>query len=533
MNLDDQIDVLLKTRGISPIEKARKMLELYVENGGDVLQLTHDSKIYKYIKDAKIMMDGRRLSIEEVFDHLGFPRPSRYGKPMIKVRKMLEEFVANGGDVDNLSKNDEIYKYITGLRIDGKRLSVEEAFSYFGFPRSPKMASPVVKGRKMLEEFVANGGDVDALTTKDELYKYIQGAKIEVDGRKLSVEESFAYLGFPRKSKVVKDVKAQLVLEIEEYLKNGGSLHVTRKSLPFFERLRTYRRSLERENIFLTNEQAMKSLGYNQYSNAYFRFLELHKIAEMGDEEGYVDLDRTMQNCLQNASISSKLPTPLIVTLLYDKKLKSYFVEADYFNYVIQEMQKYIEENGSLKGISNRDPQLYQKFTHIKRYMFTGALEELSSLDVLKAMGFDGVESFLTSAVRDFDLKKTIEKLKEISNGGKLEMSDMSQTDYCYLNVCAKRMGTSLKEMLNVFGLDYNGQLKGDVFGRIKSSQYPYMAQMLQRRDELMEESGVRLENGFCKEEVFEKKLEVCTQVYQEFKEKIVVAQESELSKSK
>lgn len=532
MNLDDQIDVLLKTRGISPIEKARKMLELYVENGGDVLQLSRDDKIYKYIKSVKIEIDGKRLSMEEVFARLGFPRPSKYGDPIIKGRKMLEEYVANGGDVGDLTKNDRIYKYISGVRIDGKRLSVEETFAFFGFPRRVhRWKSPIVRGRRMLEDYVANGGDVDNLSTKDEIYQYIKNAKITIDGNRLSVEESFAYLGFPRKSKIAKDVKAQLVCDIDEYLKNGGSFHVNRKSLPFFERLRTYRRALEREGIVFTNEQAMKSLGYNQYSNIYFRFFELHKIAEMQSEGEYIDIDSRTQGVLQKAAISTKLPAPLIVTLLYDKNMSSYFVEADYFNYVVQEMQNYVEKNGSLKGLSNKEPKLYQKFIHIKRYMFTGDLESLSSLDVLKAMGFDGVESFLTSAVRDFDLLKTIDKLRAASDDGSLEFSDIDKLDYCYLNVYSKRVGTSLKELLNSCGLDYKGQNKGYVLGRIKSHQYPYIAQMRQRRDELMEESGVSLENGYCKEEIFEKKFEVCRQVYEEFKEKIVIAQEKELSK--
>lgn len=44
---------------------------------------------------------------------------------------------------------------------------------------------------------------------------------------------------------------------------------------------------------------------------------------------------------------------------------------------------------------------------------------------------------------------------------------------------------------------------------------------MRERKADFMKESGVSLEAVFCKEEVFEKNLEVSLQTYDEFKDKI------------
>ena len=49
-----------------------------------------------------------------------------------------------------------------------------------------------IKAKKMLDEFVANGGNVDDLGNKDEIYRYIKSARItDASGNSLDVEAKF------------------------------------------------------------------------------------------------------------------------------------------------------------------------------------------------------------------------------------------------------------------------------------------------------------------------------------------------------
>ena len=96
------------------------------------------------------------------------------------------------------------------------------------------------RATKELDDYVSKGGNVDDLTTKDNLYKYIKNSLAkDADGKPLNVEEKFELLGYPRKRKYSNDVRASLIDAIEEFLANGGTFQMERKKLPFYDKFLT------------------------------------------------------------------------------------------------------------------------------------------------------------------------------------------------------------------------------------------------------------------------------------------------------
>ena len=146
-----------------------------------------------------------------------------------------------------------------------------------------------ITATQMLNDYIADGGNVDDLGVKDEAYKFIKNSSVkDENGNTLDLETKFEVLGYPRKAKY-KDNKKELIAEIEVYRQAGNSFHITRKKLPFYPRLYAYASYLKRHGIDMEYEQIMKGLGYKEYSDTYFRCLGLFDLEKYRDETGFVD----------------------------------------------------------------------------------------------------------------------------------------------------------------------------------------------------------------------------------------------------
>ncbi len=538
LSMKEKLALLNFDRGVKPrkfpivFDKARQLLKEYVDAGGDVDKLSTNDKLYKYIQFADFSIGNVSLSIDQRFILLGFPRKGVQISPLQRAKLLLDYYASYGGDVNNLKSGDYIYDFVKNFRykVDGKQASLEEKFKICGYPRKPKREDPLLKSKRLVEEFVKNGGNVDDLDTKSKIYQYIKSADIrDENNKKLSIEEIFAAIGFERKTKRIRNTEEVLRTEIEDYLNGGGSFHVNRKSLPFYGRLRTFQQLLNRKGNDLTIEQTMRYLGYKQYSDLYYRFIDAHNIDRFCDDAGYIKMNEQVSNYFECCGEVIDLPPSLVVMLLFDRKLKNFMIEVDYISYVVSKLSEYIDKYGSLKNIKKNDPETYAKFRHIKNYLFTGAQRNVSSLETLKVLGFENVENYMTDILRNTDVSQDIISLKEKFNGQPLKRNNINGTTYIKIAINARRLGKSIHDYLENFGLDYTGTSKQDAFFKVKLDKYPYLDEMKEKRDLLMKESGISLENGNCKEEIFEKRVEVCQQVYQEFKDRIYNA--TDLSK--
>ena len=376
----------------------------------------------------------------------------------------------------------------------------------------------------MLGEYIANGGNVNDLGKKDEEYMFIKNAKIKgEDGNYLDLEGKFELLGHPRKPKY-KDNKKELIAEIEAYKQAGGSFHVTRKKLPFYPRLSTYANQLQRQGIDIPYEQIMKGLGYKDYSDTYFRCMGLFDLEKYRDDNGFVDSYRKNEKLKGYVSALGKslnLPYYLVITLLADEKLNKCYVDTEYIEQVKTELQQFAKGNGSLKGIRRKNSSLYYKLRMLMRYYGDGAESALSVEDWLGIFELDDVENrFRLTEIKDVDISAIMAGLKQKFGNNVITAKEIESKQYRQILKKAIKLGIPTKELFRNYDLNY----KGNQVNRLSSMQVtkiPYLTEMKVFRDDLLESQGITLENGCCKEEIFEARVKACQQAYNKFKDKM------------
>ena len=118
----------------------------------------------------------------------------------------------------------------------------------------------------------------------------------------------------------------------------------------------------------------------------------------------------------------------------------------------------------------------------------------------------------------EIDVKEIMCQLQSLNRP--IRLTDINKKDYRKILFKAISMGISTKELLKCYGIDYSGKNK-DRLSKAYLSKMPYLDEMKKRRDLLLVDRNVTVENGYCKEEVFEERIKVCKQVYDEFKDKI------------
>lgn len=450
------------------------------------------------------------------------------------MRAMLDEFVANGGSIDNIKEEDEKkYKKIKDWVVrdeSGRKLSLEEKFSLLGHERkSKKVLNAVEEMKKRVEAFVDAGGKLENLKRDDELYKYIHGVHLkDKDGKFLTMQEKFLLVGHDRAPVYSQDVRQDLIDEIEAYLASGGSFHIRRKDLPFYERLHTYAQILKRERGLteeLTYEQVMRELGYRNYSDTYYLYHDLDGLQEFRNANGFVDdyrKDEKLKAKINELSQKLQIPIAVLVGVFAGENLERYSLSSDYFGYIQNQLQEYVKIHGNLKGLT-KDKLRYAKVLFLKNRVATDLGEKLSVEDIVDLLGFGGVEGDFKAKRKENknavkELAKFCQEIKR-NNGGVLKKADIPQSLYRVVLQKSLKHGITTKAYLKSFDVDYVDGRDVPRLSRFLVKEYPHMQEMRTRRDELLSAFDGQ---GLCEEELFEKRLEVCIAVYDEFKDKIV-----------
>ncbi len=446
------------------------------------------------------------------------------------LRKLLKDYVASGRKLEDLGRDDLEYNIIANTYMagdDGHKLSVEEKFSLLGFPRKRVRGMNMTdqqwaaKAKALIKQYKDAGGKVDDLTKKDKIYGFLAQRNLIVDGKTLNMEEKFKYLGEPRARRRTNDVEKSLREDIERYLASGGSFHVRRKSLPFYERLHNYVKLRK----FSSYEEAMKSLGYKNYSDTYFRFLDLQNISKFCDENGFFIYKRekdnsNFHNILQAAADTLQMPAAVIITLLCDKKLEKCVVETDYYEYLRSQLEQFAKTNNGFVGIKRKAPQLYNKLRHFRESAYNDMQDELSTEAVLAFMGLDNFKfRYWESGKSGYDISDELKAIQEKSKGKVVTIGDFSNDLRKKVYRNAYRQGIQVKDYLGQFGIEYKGLDASERFRHVKMNAYPYLDEMKERRDEIIAEMSEG--KDLCKEEVFEARVLACQQAYEEYKERI------------
>ena len=382
------------------------------------------------------------------------------------------------------------------------------------------------KATKMLEEYLSTGKTIEDLTRKDKEYQYISYAKVyDEQGNLINLETKFELLGFPRKRRHVQNLRETLIAEIKDYLISGGSFHVERKNLPFFERLHTYSKSLKTKGVILTNEQIMKDdLGFREYSDSYYRCKGLDNIKYFRDEEGFVDGYRT--NLKFNAYIKDlaetyNIPYYLVITLLADEKLRECQIETDKVKYTQALLEKYAKENGSFVNLQKNNPTVYYALDTLTRYYSDGSESRFTKKEWLEIFDLGHIEHNFGKKrnAQEVNFNAVMEKLKQEYKDQIINPKDLDSKTYHLIIKKAVRLGVSVADVFRMYGLRSNSKVINRL-SRVAVNEIPYFDEMKKRRNQILKEI-LKDKKRTCKEEIFEAKLSAVIQVYQEYKEKL------------
>lgn len=504
------------------METIKSWLDEFVTNGGNVDDLGNSHKLYRQIKDADIFDGETRLSTEEKFKRAGYPRKKKLS-PKERGQKLVDDFFAAGGKIEDIKKGTQIYEQIKNLNIilsNGKRVPMNEKLIMFGVKRPPRRLVSIEEISQRLQEFVDAGGNIDDLGVEDELYQLVKG----IDN-KHSIVEKFKICGQMRRVKKVKSVTEELKIQAHSYIAAGGSLHIPRKQLPFYETLHAAKRAyLRRTGKPISSKDMLASVGVTGYSDIYYNYLKIFDLASYQDTYGFVDSYR--KDSVMNATIDRYaeqlgMPIALVVELVADQRLERSCLQTDTLSFISKQLAEYKKDYGSFENISRTDPQLYNRLCRFKKIIQTDSGKPVSTKELVEMLGsYDNADVFSdTTEIRELDYEKDIVPLITFAraNGGTISAKDIPHSLYRNILDHASRNATTISDFFDDFGVEYTDARKNQTFVRLYVERFPYIHEMKQERDVLTKQ----LQDShpeFTKEEFFEHYLEVCKSVYLKYK---------------
>ena len=382
------------------------------------------------------------------------------------------------------------------------------------------------KGKEMLDDYVARGGKVENLSANDKEYKYIKNNRVkDENGNLIDLETKFNLLGHPRNNKYSKNLREDLLKEINEFLANGGSLHINRKKLPFYERLNTYSTFLKRKSIILTHEQIMRDdLGFKSFSDIYYRCKEIFKLKNYRDEDGYVDdyhKSELMSSYISTLAISLKIPYYLLITLIADEKLRFYDVSLDKVKYTEVFLKNYAKKNETFVGMKRNNKKVYNALDYLTRYYSDGTPQRYSKSDWLDIFDLGDVEhKFKESKQFDINIDEIMARLKNQYKDQPIRIKDLDHNEYRLIIKKSISLSVNVSQIFEMYGLKCNG-IQSSRLSQVRLNEVPYLEEMKKKREEIIKERGITLKVGYSKEQVFEEKVKAVQQVFAEYKEKL------------
>lgn len=379
------------------------------------------------------------------------------------------------------------------------------------------------KAKPMLDEFVKVHKDINKLERSNPIYSYIKNSHVfDQDGNPIDLDTKFKLLGHKRKSRKSKDLRNDLIKDIKEYIAQGGNLHISRKKLPFYNRLSAYTDNLKNEGKVLTLNQVMRDeLGFREYSDAYFRIQRLEKINKFKDEDGYIDSyheDDVFVSYVSTVAETYGVPYYFVVIMLADAKLKKYELPLDKVKFTEALLRNYISKHDSFVGMKRNDPQCFNALDYLTRYYSDGTSETFSKADWLYVFGLgDYDHRFRDMKQESIDLDKTMLKFKQLYGDKPIMVKDLNSFDYRQAVRKAVRLGVDVSEVFEMYGLKING-IKMPRFSRVTLKELPYYDEIIARKNELINKEKSTIKT---KEDLAELKVKVMKQVYGEFKEKL------------
>lgn len=388
--------------------------------------------------------------------------------------------------------------------------------------------------KSKLSEFVSNGGDVNTLSTKDELYKLVARSSIFNNGKRVSLEGKFSLLGFPRarKRKSSSENIQSLHDAISEFVNNGGDVSTICHNDTIYKKVKNTAVFINGSQISVAEKFRLAGFPREEkYNPTKMAMNTLKQLDNFKDENGYVDSYRN--NKKLNASVDSvaiyyNLPISLVITLLGEKQLKFYTLNIDRYDYIKTCLAEYISKYGSLVGIKQKDERLYSLLCSTTKIHPTHNGKKISVAELVKELGFGDYENNFkeTSNSKPFNPEEFMNKYRNIitRNGNKINLSDLDSNDYSYLSNYLRRSSLSFAEFFAGYGVEYTSQKVFETNKHLKVQAYPFLDEMKAEVDSLLQDFYNNNPNfQFMNEEdLFKDRVTACQFVYGKYKPKIL-----------
>ena len=388
------------------------------------------------------------------------------------VKEKLQAFVDNGGVLEDLTVKDDEYKAVKNIDVyvDGKRLSLEERFTYLGFPRKPQQKPHEEKFKEfkaLLDAFVEQGGNIDEIDSHHPIYIQMRAFTPVINGKKPSMEEKFAMAGHPRHTK------------------------------------------------------------YNDLNTVIER---LSGLKDYQDEEGYVDSYRKNEALKQYLAYCSNMfgfPPSLIVCLLADQKLKTYVVYTKRVEFLKSALTEYLKIHKDFCGIKRLDPKLYSLLSAVAKAYPSESGRKITNLELVESLGFEGVpNAFLKENIASaFSESKFMTKYMPIieAKNGQIALSDIEPTDQTALTFHLRRINKTKAEFFAQYNVQFMHPRINERDKRVSLPEYPYLEEMRSKVTRILcDFYALNPEfNEASAADAFGLKAEVIRSVYEEYKYKI------------
>lgn len=165
---------------MSVLDNIKTKLKAVEDSGRKIENLTSADPEYRYIKDARIEVDGKKLNTEEKFALAGYPRASKNRDLAAYITNAIKEYRKNGGDF-NIDYKDlpfiaEVRSYVNHHNANhAAQLTVEDCLRNFGAHEISKIYKRY--GAIMqVEHFADANGYVDNYRKNAQYYGYISKA---------------------------------------------------------------------------------------------------------------------------------------------------------------------------------------------------------------------------------------------------------------------------------------------------------------------------------------------------------------------
>lgn len=290
-------------------------------------------------------------------------------------------------------------------------------------------------------------------------------------------------------TKPYKDKIYNIKIEIDSYLqRSGNSIYVAQKSLPFYERMRSFIKSYKQEfGITLTLEEVYELAGH-PYNKDYGTMKYIKSQAELVAKDGFIDdlKDRSVGSAYTKLRVmanSRDISIYDFAVLMTGYRFSYAIVKADYLEFLKAELLN-AYPNRDVSGIKRDNAELYEKVRHALKYL----PDFSSTAQLLEHLGFDidRKPQIKSSLIDEKEICKQLLQLypdKKITN-----LTTRAKLIYRSIVILARNKGQHIGEWLKERGFDHTQKTDAPRLAQVKVDEEKRYKLLISMRNEYLKQ---------------------------------------------